>query len=147
MRHRPTTPRRGLIRREALIRTVALVAVLWGGVYLGWRALDTWDRTDPALFILLYACELFGWAMLVSFCFLAWHIPASRRPFVEQPHSVDVIVCTYNEGLDVLEATLLGCSRIAYPHVTWVLDDGRRDSVRILADHLGARYVTRSDNL
>jgi cellulose synthase (UDP-forming) len=147
MRHRPTTPRRGLIRREALIRTVALVAVLWGGVYLGWRAFDTWDRTDPALFILLYACELFGWAMLVSFCFLAWHIPASRRPFVEQPHSVDVIVCTYNEGLDVLEATLLGCSRIAYPHVTWVLDDGRRDSVRILADHLGARYVTRSDNL
>ena len=62
------------------------------------------------------------------------------------PHSVDVLVCTYDEGPEVLEATLLGCGGITYPHVTWVLDDGRRDFVRKLAERTGARYVTRPDN-
>jgi len=136
----------GLIRNELIIRSVATISLVWGAVYLGWRAVETWDKTDPALFLLLYACELFGWAMLVSFCFLAWRIPASKRPPIGRPHSVDVLVCTYDEGLDVLEATLLGCAGITYPHVTWVLDDGRRESVRSLAERTGARYLTRADN-
>ena len=55
-------------------------------------------------------------------------------------------MCTYDEGPDVLEATLLGCAGITYPHVTWVLDDGRRDFVRALAEATGARYLTRPDN-
>jgi cellulose synthase (UDP-forming) len=135
----------GHLRNEVVIRFAAVVAVMWGAVYLAWRAIETWQGTEPALFVLLFACELFGWAMLVSFCFLAWRIPATKRPPIRQPHSVDVLVCTYDEGLDVLEATLLGCAGITYPHVTWVLDDGRRDSVRELAAHAGARYITRLD--
>ena len=142
-----TPPLTRLVRNETLIRSVALLAVFWGAVYLGWRALVTWQRTEPALFLLLFACELFGWAMLASFSFLSWRIPSSVRPQIEEPHSVDVVVCTYDESIDVLEATLLGCARITYPHVTWVLDDGRREVVRELARRLGMRYVTRSDNL
>jgi cellulose synthase (UDP-forming) len=142
---RPRAPR-GLTRNEPVIRIVAVIALVWGAVYLGWRALETWDRTDPALFLLLYACELFGWAMLASFCFLAWRIPASTRPPIGHPHSVDVLVCTYDEGPELLEATLLGCAGITYPHVTWVLDDGRREFVRELAERTGARYLTRPDN-
>jgi cellulose synthase (UDP-forming) len=84
--------------------------------------------------------------MLVSFSFLAWRLPASKRPPIGGSHSVDVLVCTYDEGLDVLEATLLGCAGITYPHVTWVLDDGRRESVRSLSERTGARYLTRADN-
>jgi cellulose synthase (UDP-forming) len=136
----------GAVRNEAVIRLAAVLAVTWGAVYLAWRAVETWQGTEPVLFILLFACELFGWAMLVSFCFLAWRIPATTRPPIRQPHRVDVLVCTYDEGLDVLEATLLGCAGISYPHVTWVLDDGHRDAVRALAERTGARYVTRPDN-
>src|SRR5271154_6376521 len=94
-RRRPRAPA-ALIRNELVIRSVATIALVWGAVYLGWRALDTWDRTDPALFLLLYACELFGWAMLASFCFLAWRIPTPKRPPIEGRHSVDVLVCTYD---------------------------------------------------
>jgi cellulose synthase (UDP-forming) len=136
----------GPIRNELVIRSVAAIALVWGAAYLGWRAVDTWDRTEPALFLLLYACEIFGWAMLVSFAFLAWRVPASKRVPIGCPHVVDVLVCTYDEGLDVLEATLLGCAGITYPHTTWVLDDGRRESVRSLAERTGARYLTRADN-
>ena len=136
----------GLVRNEAVVRLAAVLAVTWGAVYLGWRAVDTWQGIEPALFVLLFACEIFGWVMLVSFCFLTWRIPATTRPPITQPHSVDVLVCTYNESLEVLEATLLGCAGIAYPHTTWVLDDGQRDDVRVLAERTGARYVTRPDN-
>lgn len=117
-----------------------------GVVYLGWRLVDTWTGSNPFLFVVLYFCELFGWAMLASFAFLAWRIPPRARPPLEERPTVDVLVCTYDEGLHVLEATLVGCNGITHPHTTYVLDDGRRDEVRALAARLGVRYVTRRDN-
>ena len=80
---RPRAGPTGLIRNELVIRIVAIIALVWGAAYLGWRAVDTWDRTEPALFLLLYACELFGCAMLASFCFLAWRIPTPKRPPID----------------------------------------------------------------
>lgn len=128
------------------MRVVAAVALLVGVVYLVWRVSDTWKGSNPSLFVILFACELFGWAMLATFTFLAWRIPPRARPHIDARPTVDVLVCTYDEGLHVLEATLVGCNGITYPHLTYVLDDGRRDEVRLLADRLGARYVTRPDN-
>ncbi len=129
-----------------VVRLVASVALVWGIAYLAWRVTDTWRGAQPVMFVVLLACEVFGFALLASFAFLAWRIPRSRRPAIGWRPSVDVFVCTYDEGLDVLGATLVGCDRIAYPHTTWVLDDGRRDDVRRLAGRFGARYLTRPDN-
>ena len=128
------------------MRATALLALAWGAAYLGWRAVDTWPHSQPALFSVLYACELFGWTVLAAFTFMAWRIPVPSRPPIGWRPTVDVFVCTYDEGLDILGATLVGCDRIAYPHITWVLDDGRRDEVRALAERFGARYVTRLGN-
>jgi cellulose synthase (UDP-forming) len=127
-------------------RILVVVALAWGLAYLVWRAVDTWRGSQPAMFVVLYACEVFGWTMLASFAFLAWRIPTTQRPPIGWRPTVDVFVCTYNEGLDVLGATLVGCDRIAYPHTTWVLDDGRRPEVAVLAERFGARYLTRPDN-
>ncbi len=129
-----------------MIRVCALAALAWGAVYLIWRAVDTWRGAQPEMFGVLYAGELFGWVMLLSFAFLAWRVPVSARPPIGWRPSVDVYVCTYDEGLDVLGATLVGCDRIAYPHTTWVLDDGSREQVRTLATRFGANYLTRSTN-
>lgn len=60
--------------------------------------------------------------------------------------SIDVYVCTYDEPLHVLEATLAGCSLLEGEHTTYVLDDGRREEVRELAAAWGARHLTRPDN-
>jgi cellulose synthase (UDP-forming) len=130
-----------------LVRVFASAALVWGGVYLGWRLLDTWRGSDPVLFVVLYTCELFGWTMLASFAFLAWRIPRRERPTIARHPTVDVFVCTYDEGLDVLEATLVGCKHITYPHTTYVLDDGHRAEVRRLATRIGARYLTRPTNV
>ena len=129
-----------------VIRGLVVLALVWGAAYLVWRAADTEHGAQPVMFVVLWACELFGWTMLASFAFLAWRIPVSRRPPVERRPTVDVFVCTYDEGLDILGATLVGCDRITYPHTTWVLDDGHRDEVAALAGRFGARSLTRSTN-
>ena len=133
-------------RHEGVRRLVAAAALVVGGIYLAWRLLDTWQGANPVLFTVLFACELFGWTMLASFTFLAWRIPLRARPPIVEHPTVGVFVCTYDEGIQVLEATLVGCNAIRYPHTTYVLDDGRRDEVRRLAERLGAGYVTRPDN-
>lgn len=60
--------------------------------------------------------------------------------------TIDVYVCTYDEPLHVLEATLAGCALLAGDHTTYVLDDGRREEVRALAREWDARYIAREDN-
>ncbi len=132
--------------RDRLLRALTTLALAWGVVYLVWRVWDTGRGAEPVMFWTLYAAEVFGLLMLGSFAFLAWRIPTPRRPAIGWRPSVDVFVCTYDEGLDVLGATLVGCDRIAYPHTTWVLDDGRRDEVRRLAERFGARYLSRPTN-
>jgi cellulose synthase (UDP-forming) len=145
---RPASQRRVREYKEGdrLIRVLSVVALCWGAAYLVWRALDTWPHSQPVMFAVLYACEFFGWTILATFAFMAWRIPLPSRPAIGWRPSVDVFVCTYDEGLDILGATLVGCDRITYPHTTWVLDDGRREAVRDLAERFGARYITRPTN-
>jgi cellulose synthase (UDP-forming) len=131
---------------DRLLRAVTVLALVWGVIYLAWRVLDTRQGAQPVLWVVLFGCEVFGLALLGSFAFLAWRVPVPARPAVGWRPTVDVFVCTYDEGLDVLGATLVGCDRITYPHTTWVLDDGRRESVRSLAERYGARYLARATN-
>jgi cellulose synthase (UDP-forming) len=70
-----------------------------------------------------------------------------RRTPVEQLPSVDVFICTYNEGLDVVERTIVAALAIDYPKFTvWVLDDGKRDWLKDFCAAKGARYLRRPDN-
>jgi cellulose synthase (UDP-forming) len=67
-------------------------------------------------------------------------------PPVQLP-AVDVFIPTYNEGLDVLERTIVGALGIDYPKLTvWVLDDGKRDWLREFCERKGAKYIRRDKN-
>ena len=60
---------------------------------------------------------------------------------------IDVLICTYNEDLDILEATILGALAMNYSNFrVWVCDDGSREELKRLCDDVGAHYLTRSDN-
>lgn len=71
---------------------------------------------------------------------------AADRPI---PHAlrdapVDVFICTYNEGREILERTILCATHVRHRDLrVWVLDDGARDWVRDLAEELGALYLHR----
>ena len=60
---------------------------------------------------------------------------------------VDVLICSYNEGRTILERTIVGAQAMDYPNFrVWMLDDSRREWLKILCARLGCRYVTRPDN-
>ena len=66
----------------------------------------------------------------------------SHLALVQAP--TDVFICTYNEGHEILERSILGATRVDHPDLrVWVLDDGARPWVRQLAEELGALYVCR----
>lgn len=61
--------------------------------------------------------------------------------------SVDIFICTLNESADMLSTTISACKNIDYPnHKVYVLDDGRREEIRELAEMLECNYITRKTN-
>ncbi len=134
-------------QRPRLLRALAVVALAAGPVYFTWRLAFTFDGADPVIGALLLACELYGfWSLTTLACF-SWRIDPPVRPPATPGRAVDVYVCTYNEPEEVLRATLTGCRALRYPHTVYLLDDGRREEIRILAEEFGAVWMTRPDNI
>ncbi|MGG5822648.1 glycosyltransferase [Falsiroseomonas sp. HW251] len=77
------------------------------------------------------------------------HADRSEQADRSIPHAlrdapVDVFICTYNEGREILERTILCATHIQHRDLrVWVLDDGARPWVRDLAEELGAFYLHR----
>ncbi|HZR14244.1 MAG TPA: glycosyltransferase family 2 protein [Acidimicrobiia bacterium] len=145
----PTRPERDpswWARHPRAVHATSVLALLTGLVYLAWRVVWTSSGAAPETFVPLLLAEAFGWVSLACYVFDAWRIRPPVRPVLHSSPTVDVFVCTYDEPLAVLHATLAGCRAIAYPHTTWLLDDGRRPEVATLAEQMGARYMARPDN-
>lgn len=133
-------------RHQALLRGLAIVALAWGVGYLGWRIGWSGEGANPLLFAMLLATEVYGLYALAVLAWFSWSRPPRRRPPATPGRAVDVYVCTYNEPVEVVMATLAGCRALTYPHTTYLLDDGRRPQMREVAELAGARYLTRPDN-
>ncbi|HEX9014614.1 MAG TPA: glycosyltransferase, partial [Chloroflexota bacterium] len=128
------------------VHLLALAAGLYALYYFWWRATATINPEALLFSIIFLAAEIYGSVNFLLFAMMTWDVGRKPRFQLQSGLSVDVFVPTYNEGPDVLEPTLVGCRAIAYPHTTYVLDDGRRPEVEALAERLGCRYLTREDN-
>ncbi|UIF90152.1 glycosyltransferase [Cupriavidus sp. UYPR2.512] len=141
--------------------------VLFGGVtalllavYLTWRIRETlpdWQMTFTSVWahvFFAFECMTLAYTLLsiVVLARTSNHTPdadageaALRR--AKQVPPVDIFIATYNEGLDILEKTIVSALAIDYPDFrVWVLDDTRRDWLREFCERVGAHYVTRPDN-
>ncbi|WP_115683533.1 glycosyltransferase [Cupriavidus taiwanensis] len=127
------------------IRVLVMVYVLVGLAYLAWRV-DTINLAAPLFSFPLYAAEVYGYISGLLFVLMTYRLSVRQAPPPEPGLSVDVFVPTYNESVELIRRTLLAVMRMDYPHVTWLLDDGRRESMRALAQELGCRYLARGDN-
>jgi cellulose synthase (UDP-forming) len=63
-----------------------------------------------------------------------------------RPATVDVYITTYGEDLETIRETALAALALQGEHLTYILDDGKSDEVRALAEELGVRYVRRMGN-
>ena len=133
-------------RHPVALRTIAVVALASGSVYLGWRLLETGRGANPETFWLLWLVELYNFTSLAFLAFFGWRWSEPRRPPATPGHSVDVFVATYDEPREVVEPTLAGCAALRYPHETFLLDDGRRPEMAALAAQWGAHWISRLDN-
>jgi cellulose synthase/poly-beta-1,6-N-acetylglucosamine synthase-like glycosyltransferase len=78
--------------------------------------------------------------------FVSWHYRHRVSPPAEAGLSVDVLIPVYKEPVEMVRRTLEGALAIRYPHRTFLLDDGRRPELRVLAAELGCEYLVRQDN-
>jgi cellulose synthase (UDP-forming) len=132
-------------RHPLILRGLALLALAWSATYLTWRVGWSLHGASLALGGCLLVAEAYGVWNLATLSWLSWDVQGPPRALSQAGHSVDVYVCTYDEPVSVLEATLSGCALISYPHTTWLLDDGARAEVAELASRWGVRYLARPD--
>jgi len=131
--------------RKFMILSASVICVF----YLAYRAIYTFNLSTPyAVFasVFLYVGEFFGIMNLLLYFLQVWEVNEPPVEPVLEGRTVDVLVPTYNEDPQLLRATLEACIRMDYPHKTYVLDDGHRPEVEVLARELGVIYISRPDN-
>lgn len=112
--------------------------------YLTWRwTVINWDSVYGPL---VYAAEAYGGLMTALFLWVVRRPQVPVHPLTEVPRTVDVLICTYRETIDVIEPTVVGALRVRGVNSVLLLDDGNRPAVRAMAARLGVAYHARTTN-
>lgn len=127
-----------------LLKLITLATIIYMLYYIWWRCTNTLNYDAPIFSWTLIVAEAFG---VVSYIFFSWMtMDISPKRLYQRPRrdiKVDIFIPTYNEDLEILEATLVGCQGIKYPHSTYLLDDGNRPEAKALALRLNVNYIAR----
>lgn len=132
------------------------ISLLVSTRYLFWRITQTinWDVTMDMVFgLILLSAEIYAWTILVlGYVQSVWPL---QRKVAELPAevatwpTVDIFIPTYNEPLSVVRHTILAAQVIDWPEdkiQIYVLDDGKRDDMRMFCAEIGVNYLTRPNN-
>jgi cellulose synthase (UDP-forming) len=132
--------------KERLIRATAVLTLVYTAYYLGWRWTSTLNPDALFFSVALVAAETWGFIGATIMAFTLWRLVRRTPGPPPTDRTVDVFITTYDESVDIVRRTALGALAIRYPHRTWILDDGRREEIRALAEELGAEYLQREGN-
>ncbi len=141
---------------KTLQLTLAICAVLANVIYIIWRICFTIpsDTNFLSLFfaIGLLCAELLGIFELFVYLHGATNAVSPALPEVENSDfpDVDVFIATYNEPVELLRKTIIGCKNMKYPsgkcvHI-FLCDDGNRIEMSKLALELNIHYLNRNNN-
>jgi cellulose synthase (UDP-forming) len=73
--------------------------------------------------------------------------PKTKLVLRQKQASVDVFIPVYGESLETIKRTAVAAKNIIGLHRTILLDDGKSDKVRALADEIGVEYIRRHNNI
>ena len=126
--------------------------------YLVWRLFQTvvpfsGSTGENTWVVVVYLTELLAFLEICIFLLIMSRTNSRsaeadeyRKKLTRLP-SVDVFIPTYNEGLDVLERTILGAKHLDYPDFkVWVLDDGQRGWLREFCEKHEVGYLARTEH-
>lgn len=122
--------------------------------YIFWRGTHTLNLDNPLdalVSVVLYGAEIYVVLVLIINSFQLLQLDRSFdevKPDLNYMPPVDIYVPTYNESVDILRRTICGAQAIAYFNKkVYILDDGHREEMKLLANELGCNYICRSNNL
>ncbi len=118
--------------------------------YFYWRVSSTINfgsSPDAVTSLLLFLAEVYGLLILFLGYFQTIEVPRRQPAPVNELPSVDVLIPTFNEPVEIVRRTVIGAMALDYPiKSVYVLDDGKRAEIEAMARGLGASYLTRPDN-
>ena len=124
--------------------------------YMYWRITETTGFegfVDTFFGTGLVLAELYALTVLLLGYFqTAW--PLERKPLpmpadTDVWPTVDILIPTYNEPLEVVRQTVYTAMGMDWPGdklKVFVLDDGRREEFRLFCEEVGVGYITRDNN-
>ena len=128
-----------------LLRVSLLLGVIALLYYFSWW-LDEWLFRWPALILIFLLALLYAGMQLVSNWVLYLVVSRPRAtPSYPALTTVDVFVTASGEPYAMVEACLSAACAMRGDHCTWLLDDGADPALALLADRLGAGYLTRTE--
>lgn len=161
---RPPPPVPHSPARELLWQFLAIVALVLGANYIRWRWTESLNHDALWFAIPLAVAETLAFVGLLLFTFNLWRTrdfpmqppprnlgECSDQHDASRPVAVDVFITTYNEEEELVRFSIRDAKQLRYPHPLdlriHVLDDGRRPTMRAVAEEEGVHYITRSNNI
>lgn len=114
--------------------------------------IPTSSLSSFTLGILLFLAEILGFFSFLNLEILFLCKKYKKNPAKFTNHyfpSVDVLICTYNEPINIVKKTILACKNLDYPkdllHI-YLCDDGNRKEMKELCDNVHINYLARTDS-
>lgn len=102
---------------------------------------------NPWFAALFASAAIFVIVQVFSYWFIIMNAKYPKWKSAPPGLKVDVFVPTYNEPLWLVEKAARAARDMHYPHNTYLIDDGKKEEYKKLAQRLGICYITRQDNL
>lgn len=131
--------------RLGIRRFCLYLYVLISVPYLIWR-LTIFNPDALVLSALYYLAELLSAGLAFNLFYSSWSFQLKPKEKCLRPFTVDVFIPAYTEPLEMIELTLKAAKELDYPHETYLLDDGKRDDLKALAERVGTHYLRRTNN-
>lgn len=135
-------PAAGVAELSAAQRTLVAAYVVAGFCYLAWRP-GTFNPDALVFSAAVYAVEMFGFVASLLHLLTCWRLRRRAPLPVPANATVAVLVPTIDEPVEMVRRTLMAAQRMKHAHEVWLLDDGHRPEMQVLAEELGCRYLAR----
>jgi len=159
----PADPQKHRLGLEFMWQIFAIAALCLGAWYLHWRWTESLNEQALWLSVPVVLAETCAYFGLILFVHNLWSVndtPRQAPPqFVSETREgfdqdrkirVDIFLPTYNEDPELTRLSILDAKKVTYRHPIdiqiHVLDDGRREEMRNVAQDEGVNYITRPDN-
>lgn len=127
------------------MRLLILSVALLGVNYIVWRWVASVNWSAWWIAVPLVIAETYSLIDCLLFAVTMWRLLRRHSPPPPPDGAtVDVLITTYNEPIDMVMETAAAARAIRYPHGTWILDDGDRRELETAAADAGIGYLTRS---